>query len=372
MVRGRSSCALLASTLLALFFGGKALAGQSANEWGYEPKPVEQKPLEMKAGEAGLLDGLKAKTKPSSLSKPAQPEKPLTATPGKLQSLQAQPPATPRAKSEAAKTPLKTGKPVKASPMAIEAWVELLDTVSEAPLADSQKARFKAQLTKDAASGQTDFNSAIMQFWPLVKKRIGADTEQKQAFSNLFRALLRFELKGKQLSEGDNDMLMEALGPERVARPGTPPLTEEAVDAYGDMACFLYELKHPGKSVDSYENRAMFTEVIYGKYRDAPTPSDKRAMCNFALTWSKFKVTWLAANESDRQELVQCMAASKPIPVALRDPLVESIFHNGPWSKIVLPKDKPAPKQEEAAEDDVPMREAPAAQEPPEQPQEAQ
>ncbi len=128
-------------------------------------------------------------------------------------------------------------------------------------------------------------------------------------------------------------MLSEVLGPERISVAGDPPLTEDSVDAYGDMACFLYEQAHPGKSVDAVDNRAIFASVIANKFNDAPTPNDKRAMANFALTWAKFKVMWLSADQTDRVTLLEQVASGKvpALQKQVSDPLVSEIFSHGPW-----------------------------------------
>jgi hypothetical protein len=159
-----------------------------------------------------------------------------------------------------------------------------------------------------------------------------ADPEQKQAFASLFRALLRFESRAKLLPRTEAEILPIVLGPEKVVVPGEPPLTEEALDAYADMTCFLYEQKTPGKTIDSQENRAIFASVICNKYNQAPTAADRRAVANFALTWAKFKVAWLAAPPEHQAELIKSWETKIKLPDRESDKLIKLVLLTGPWA----------------------------------------
>ncbi|MFX5999100.1 hypothetical protein ABTF05_22220, partial [Acinetobacter baumannii] len=79
---------------------------------------------------------------------------------------------------------------------------------------------------------------------------------------DLFKALLRLEKRSGIANPEEDDIVDELLGPERVAVPGTPPLTEDAVEAYANMTCFIYEKTHPGKTVDALDNRTVFVASI--------------------------------------------------------------------------------------------------------------
>ncbi|HEY9676530.1 MAG TPA: hypothetical protein V6C76_00910 [Drouetiella sp.] len=247
-------------------------------------------------------------------------------------------PAKPVAKSAAVKSAVSTkGKTNTARPAAraghastaAEDWIEVFDIVSKEQLTADQKSRFRENMTHILASDRGADYSLITQFWPEVQERVKSSEDQKIAFSTMFRALLRFVSKSKKTSDEEGTVISEVLGPERIAVQGNPPLTEEGVDAYGDMACFLYEQSHPGKSVDAVDNRAVFASVVARKYDEAPTEKDKQAIAHFALKWSKFRVTYLAANESDKKIMGEEAAAGKP--TSIKDPLVTTIFTSGPW-----------------------------------------
>jgi hypothetical protein len=272
----------------------------------------------MSAGGAGSLMPLKATPAQTSIApKPAvhAPAKaPVRAT-GKV-------PAS--VKTRAAASPGKSNG-------AVEDWIELFDLVSKEQVTAEQKTRFREALAHKLTTDRGAEVTQITAFWPEVRGRIKNSEDEKTAFASLFRALLRFVLKSKNLTEDDSTILNELLGPERISVPGDPPLTEDSVDAYGDMACFMYEQSHPGKSVDAIDNRTVFASVIARKYSEAPTEKDKRAMSNFSLSWAKFKVMWLAANEADRKQLYEQIAMGKPPASAVKDPLVTAIFANGPW-----------------------------------------
>jgi hypothetical protein len=326
-----------------------------AADWGYDDS---KKPTELKASPAKSLSG---KTASPGASQTAAPQKgtsqksgnpfsrtpapqteeaPATATASPLPATPAashpasHTPSHPQGKTPAHATAATKSKPAvsagKATP-AIEDWIELYELVSKEQITADQKARYKEALEHKLTTPRGIEVSQISEFWPEVRGRIKSNDDQKAAFAAFFRSLLRFVLKSKNVTEDDSTILNELLGPERIAVPGDPPLTEDSVDAYGDMACFLYEQAHPGKSVDAIDNRTVFASVIARKYTEAPTDKDKRAMSNFSLTWSKFKVMWLSANESDRKQLYEQVAMGKPPNADIKDPLITTIFAHGPW-----------------------------------------
>ncbi|MBI2809243.1 MAG: hypothetical protein HYX67_00215 [Candidatus Melainabacteria bacterium] len=213
----------------------------------------------------------------------------------------------------------------------MEDWIELFELVSKEQITAEQKSRYSEALAHKLTTPRGVEVSQITEFWPEVRGRIKNSEDEKTAFAAFFRALLRFVLKSKTVTEDDSTILSELLGPERIAVPGDPPLTEESVDAYGDMTCFMYEQAHPGKTIDAMDNRTVFASVIARKYSEAPTDKDKRAMANFALSWSKFKVNWLSANEADRKQLFEQYTMGKPPSSEIKDPLITTIFVNGPW-----------------------------------------
>ncbi len=217
---------------------------------------------------------------------------------------------------------------------AVSDWLELLNLASKQPLDDDQKSRFRSQLQQKLQTDRRAEVLSILKFWPQAAKDISFGIDQREGFASLFRALLRFESKSKQLSAEDGVILAEVLGAERIALPGDPPLTEEAVDAYADMACFMYEQRHPGKTIDAIDNRTIFASVICQKYNNAPTPTAKKAMANFALSWAKFKIAWADAGPPQREQLLASLEAGTKPPAELNAKVVDLIINAGPWAKL--------------------------------------
>lgn len=317
-----NKCALLLVSLFAVSnWNGAALAA----DWGYDEKPKPVQTPELKAGPAQSLQPGRVK---------AAPAKPSTQAAAKSS---AQGAAKPKPSSVGnpfgRSTAVKSGKSssVGKGSVAVEDWIELYELAAKEPITDEQKDRFRKSVAHKLTTDRAPEVAQIVEFWPEVRGRIKNNDDGKAAFHALFRALLRYVAKSKNVSDDDATVLSELLGPERIAVPGDPPLTEDSVDAYGDMACFLYEQAHPGKTVDAIDNRTVFASVIARKYTDAPTAADKRAMANFSLTWSKFKVMWLAADEADRKALFAQVSQGKPPASAVHDSLVSAIFAHGPW-----------------------------------------
>jgi hypothetical protein len=71
------------------------------------------------------------------------------------------------------------------------------------------------------------------------------------------------------------------------------------------MACFLFEQKNPGRTMDVAENRAFFAKVIEDKFNNAPDAAAREAMSNFDLDWAEFKIAWAAAAPAQRKELLK-------------------------------------------------------------------
>jgi hypothetical protein len=176
----------------------------------------------------------------------------------------------------------------------------------------------------------------IASFWPEINKRLQDHQDEAEDFSRLFKALLRLVISSKSLPEEQTNVLLNILGPERIAVEGTPQLTEEAVNGYTDMACFLFELKNPGKTVDADDNRAVFATVIKSKFQEAPSEKAKLAMSNFALTWAKFKIAWDLAPEEKRKELAQHVDDIASGTSYSDTALTKKIFENGPWRKFLF------------------------------------
>lgn len=338
----------LSALLSALLMTSPTVA--LAADWGYDDS---KQPTELKASPAKSLQPKSANPfartpSPSAASKAGSASHAATSAGGSdtPEELKATPAALslspkPTARTPAKTTPKATPKGVTAAKSkpatsagkgtAIDDWLELFDLVSKEQVTADQKTRYAEALNHKLTTPRGVEVSQITEFWPEVRGRIKNSEDEKAAFAAFFRALLRFVLKSKTVTEDDSTVLSELLGPERISVPGDPPLTEESVDAYGDMTCFMYEQAHPGKTIDAMDNRTVFASVIARKYSEAPTDKDKRAMANFSLSWSKFKVTWLSANESDRKQLFEQYTMGKPPSSDIKDPLITTIFANGPW-----------------------------------------
>jgi len=298
--------------------------------------------LELRAGSAQSLQSNGSQT-PSSSHPPSSSPDTTKAQASKTQ-ISKPPISAKRAsgttvapKSGSASARTSTGnKPVANSNQspegAIKDWLSLFQLVSKQQFSDEQKENYELVLKKMLDSPKRNEYLAVQQFWPQVVKSLDKTPDQTENFALFFRALLRFHSRAKGIGDEERSMLAEVLGAEKVAVAGDPPLTDEALDAYGDMACFMYEHDHPGKSVDATDNRAIFSSVICNKFRDAPSPADQRAMANFALTWARFKTNWAAASSEQQDQLfAQLKGTSKPTKQNA-NPLVDVILHNGPWA----------------------------------------
>lgn len=217
-----------------------------------------------------------------------------------------------------------------------QSWVELFELVAVQPLTEAQKSRYAATIGRLAIGPLREELVAIQSFWPAVAPRIRESAEFRESFRSLFKSLLRMQERAKELDEERSAIIAEVLGPERVADLGPPPLTEDAVDAYADMACFLYEQKNPGKTIDGTDNRAVFASVVLNKFKDAPTEADRRSMVNFAVTWARFRIIYAEASEAEKVRLLGELEKKGTATVAgLSNPTVDHILRNGPWSKLI-------------------------------------
>jgi len=188
--------------------------------------------------------------------------------------------------------------------------------------------------------------------WIPLSKKISEDLDYKESYRLLFRALLRHAVDRLEPTAVQAELIHELLGPTRIAEIGPPVLTEEAIDAYNDMTCFLYSKRHPEHTLEGDDNRRMFAEVIRGKYNDAPNMEAKRAMCKFDLTWAAFRCRYLDASPADKDKLLISMedksggrsqttpgkasatgAAKKQSVLALTSPKLIKLFGMGPWAE---------------------------------------
>ncbi|HEY9682101.1 MAG TPA: hypothetical protein V6C86_11025 [Oculatellaceae cyanobacterium] len=211
-------------------------------------------------------------------------------------------------------------------------WLELYSLVSAEPLTDEQKSRLNEKLLKAASKNSPGF-AAIDKFWPQVKKVCLANTEQQANYRDLLRALFRLELREAKANSLENEIVSEVIGPERIAVPDKPPLTEDAVEAYADMTCFIYNQTHPGKTVDALDNRTVFVGTLEKRYMNTTNPLEKLAMSNFALKWSKFKVLYADASDTDKDKLFKRISGASPESLRkdISNPALDALMNNGPW-----------------------------------------
>lgn len=218
----------------------------------------------------------------------------------------------------------------------IEQWVELFSFVSPTlPLSEETRESIRSTLEKKLEGPKAAEVTGIEKFWPQLQKAVLKNPAQENNYVSLLRALLRMQYRTYMgTTSGDQDIIAQVLGPARIAVPGDPPLTEDAVDAFADMACFLFEQKNPGRTMDATDNRTLFARMVADKYKEAPTVKDKQAVVNFGVDWSRFKILWTDSNEAQRKLLLQKWtgAGSSSIPA---NPTVLAVMQNGPWSSLI-------------------------------------
>ena len=215
----------------------------------------------------------------------------------------------------------------------INQWLSLYSLVSSRKLSPPEELEIRKSVRKLLIGNERESFAAINYFWPLIENEMRMNPEQKANFKDLFRALLRLESHSASVSRTESDTLSSVLGLERIAVAGNPNLTEEAVDAYADMACFLYEQKHTGKTIDAMDNRVIFASVIAKKFEEAPNDADKQSMANFALKWSKFKILYAKADEAQKADLIKRIRGSSPkeLEVTVKCPALDAVLSHGPW-----------------------------------------
>ena len=265
-------------------------------------------------------------------------------------------------------TPVAGHKP-KLSPeaQAQEYWLTLYGMAATETLGDGERARIKAHLQAKSRRGEAAEVLCILNFWPAVEKAVAGNAEQKDNYRDLFKALLRMRARSavrpaaelraeaktlahpskepKSLAASakaaavdpslaeESAIIAEILGPLRIAQTGEPPLTEDAIDAYASMACFLYREEHPDRTIDANDNRIIFAKQISDRYIDAPSDKDRRAICNFDLNWAKLKVAWTAGDAAQRRALLSRFTGDTTGKgVANPDPTLDLVLRRGPWA----------------------------------------
>jgi hypothetical protein len=317
----------MVSTAAIAWLSGLVFNPAFAADWGYDSETPEHKPpvqterpqTERPRAETRRLPSGKStfrkrdveelRAKPQTLELPQEPGEQATRTkpvgksnkPG-LPASKGKEPVQDAPEVDGSET---TGdEPVGTSsiarPEAVQNWIELLGLA--APLSDpehlapypdfskaltaEQKNRF-AEMVTSMFSEQDPDVSSITTFWKALKPKLKGE-EQRANYRHLFRALLRLRLNSGVATQTEKTLIEEALGPQRmVVDEGEVPFSEDAVNAYTDMAMFLYERHNPGKDINTDQNRELFSNVIRGRFREAPSDADRAAMNNFPLNWAK-------------------------------------------------------------------------------------
>jgi len=215
------------------------------------------------------------------------------------------------------------------------------ETLGLATLSTEQKDSLAKLLDTKLASVPSGY-TGIGEFWRQTRPRILQELDVKESYRLLFRALIRHALSRKNTSltknAAESELLQTLLGASRIADPGPPALTEEAINAYADMTCFLFQKRKPDKSVDGDENRKIFADVIKDKFVRAPNPAAKAAMTNFDLTWACFRCRFMDVGVEEREKLSALMASSDgkssaQLKQELVSPTMTKLFAMGPWGE---------------------------------------
>lgn len=203
-----------------------------------------------------------------------------------------------------------------------ESWRGVFELAAGQNLDDDQQSQLAALLkAKLAASPATCKQAeAVLQFWPQLSAYLIAHPEQRPNYGTLLKALLRYQARWDadqtgsgalvSLAQDEGALIAGVLGAQSLSVPGTVPFSEDAVNAYADMACFIYEQRNPGKSVDAEDNREIFAHVVSEKFKAAPTRQDKEAMAGFDLVWAKFKIVWTQADDKQKAALLDDLSKS--------------------------------------------------------------
>jgi len=203
-------------------------------------------------------------------------------------------------------------------------------------LSSTQRNEFSVILKKLLNGPEGAGFSYIGSYWPALSKLM-EDVDHRSNYRVLFRALLSMRVDSKDINPEERMMLAEALGPKRIAEPGPPPLTEDAINAYTDMAVFLYEHNHEGKTVDADDNRELYEMIVRDKFQNAPSERDKAAMNDFPLSWAKFRILYTDANESEKLLLATRIASEQGTKgLNIRNAMLEEVLSCPVWKRYVI------------------------------------
>ncbi len=311
----------IVSSLAIAFCGNLHLQAVAVEDWGYDN--IDPPPVGLSAGQArslcttshpGEAQAIKPSEATAALSRRQVSELTRGANEG-------------RSERSAYKSSV--------ADQSVRDWLKLYSLAGGHDLVADEKKLAQEELQARLGSPQRAEVLGVLEFWPRLESAFAANQEQKENYRSLLRALLRIEAaRVLQSNQKESEFISSLLGPIRIAAAGTPPLTEDAVEAYADMACFLYEQSHPGKTVNALDNRMVFASVIRGKFIEAPEGRDRYAMANFDLSWSKFRILWASADEHGRQKILSAWTHWNATAggAKLTDPTLDLVLHKGPWS----------------------------------------
>ena len=304
------------------------------------------------AADWGYDEGATQQHSPQPLHAQAQPISKASKPPAK----KAPPAVSAGSKYPAAKTVTATRTPavpkVPGAPVSTrdtdalieECWAQIYELAGRQKLDSDQRAQLNALVKGKLAAApavRQDARSVLI-FWPKLTAYLVAHADQSENYASLIKALLRYKARNEsgQIDGKDNGglaadecaLISEVLGAQRLSVPGTVPFSEDAVNAYADMACFIYEQSNPGKSVDAMDNRAVFATVVSEKFKQAPTKKDQEAMAGFDLSWAKFKIVWTQADEKQRAALLANLKKSGAGAAwaQAHDSMLELVLNNWP------------------------------------------
>lgn len=352
-------------SMLLLYFGAAFFATANifalADDWGYDgvkaPLPVEKPYIE----EQSAANLTKSYVKPSkslpASAKTSQKSAAAAVAPNKSSAKQAGTGKTTSLGNKAAVPPSvvpdlpSVSRPAADSvdafidkdQQAARCWVQLFQACAKQKMDYTQQKQMEAYMLGKGRAGakQADELRSIMKFWPKLMTDLRDKPEMEMHYADLFKALLRLhERTGTEKTHveaspfsSDADLISELLGLQRLAVPGDPPFTEDAVNAYADMAVFIYEQQHAGRTIDANDNRTLFAKVVVEKFNRAPTTADQQAMASFDLAWAKFKIIWFSSDEKTQKLLLEKLVragANSTLTVA-KDPLMDAVLSNWPW-----------------------------------------
>jgi len=306
----------------------------SAQDWGYEA-PATTSPV---------------------TPVPAQPSRPVKPGPAKSNNTTAKPitKILPKSMPAVSDDTVEVAAPVQEQVDDKRSWLEIFalcassnidddrrETLGLATLSGDQKNSLGKMIDQKLVVTGSPY-AGIAPFWRRTRVKVMREIDSKESYRLLFRALIRHALSGKNSAlvknQSEAELLQELLGASRIAEPGPPPLTEDAVNAYADMTVFLFSKRKPDRSVDGDENRKVFADVIKDRFVRAPNPAAKAAMTNFDLTWACFRCRFLDAEGEQKEKLSALMASgdsksSAILKQELITPEMTKLFAMGPWGE---------------------------------------